>query len=87
MKPEKPDFMFFEISFKCVKVIFMTNRIILNQTAYSGRGAISQIIGEAKAHGYKKALLVTGKALTRVKIATRIAVLLEGAAVFFIQSP
>jgi len=61
----------------------MTNRIILNQTAYFGRGAISHIIDEAKAHGYKKALIVTDKELLRVKIATRIISLMDSAGLPF----
>ncbi|WP_213992617.1 lactaldehyde reductase [Sodalis sp. dw_96] len=61
----------------------MTNRMILNQTAYFGRGAISHIIDEAKAHGYKKALIVTDKELVRVKIATRITALLDEAGLPF----
>ncbi|TCL05918.1 MULTISPECIES: lactaldehyde reductase [Sodalis] len=61
----------------------MTNRMILNQTAYFGRGAVSHIIDEAKAHGYKKALIVTDKELMRVKIATRITALLDEAGLAF----
>ncbi len=61
----------------------MTNRIILNQTAYFGRGAISHIIDEAKSHGYKKALIVTDKELIRVNIATRVLELLKSSGLDF----
>ncbi|EHD22309.1 MULTISPECIES: lactaldehyde reductase [Brenneria] len=61
----------------------MTNRIILNQTSYFGRGAISHIIDEAKSHGYKKALIVTDQELIRVKVATRVFALLEKEGVDF----
>ncbi|WP_410014479.1 lactaldehyde reductase [Sodalis sp. C49] len=61
----------------------MTNRMILNQTAYFGRGAISHIIDEAKAHGYKKALIVTDQELIRVKVATRVFALLDQAGFAF----
>ena len=61
----------------------MTQRMILNQTAYFGRGAISHIIDEAKRHGYKKALIVTDRELLRVGIATRITALLDSAGLAF----
>ena len=35
----------------------MANRIMLNQTSYHGAGAIAEIATEAKAHGFKKALV------------------------------
>ncbi|TKI06096.1 lactaldehyde reductase [Martelella alba] len=61
----------------------MTNRMILNQTAYFGRGAISHIIDEAKAHGYRKALIVTDGELLRVGIATRVTALMDSAGLAF----
>ena len=36
----------------------MANRIMLNETSYHGAGAIAEIATEAKAHGFKKALVV-----------------------------
>ena len=35
----------------------MANRIMLNETSYHGSGAIQEIATEAKAHGFKKALV------------------------------
>ena len=35
----------------------MANRIMLNETSYHGSGAIEEIATEAKAHGFKKALV------------------------------
>ena len=35
----------------------MVNRIMLNQTSYHGEGAIEEIANEAKAGGFKKALV------------------------------
>ena len=36
----------------------MVYRMIFNQTAYFGRGAIKEIPGVAKSHGFTKALLL-----------------------------
>ncbi len=36
----------------------MANRIMLNETSYHGSGAIQEIATEAKAHGFKKALVM-----------------------------
>ena len=35
----------------------MANRIMLNETSYHGSGEIQEIATEAKAHGFKKALV------------------------------
>lgn len=37
----------------------MANRIMLNETSYHGAGAIQEIAGEAKAHGFQKAFVCT----------------------------
>lgn len=41
----------------------MVNRIILNETSYFGRGSRDSIAKEIKTRGYKKALVVTDRAL------------------------
>ena len=37
--------------------LIMANRFILNETSYHGSGAILNVVPEAKARGYKKALV------------------------------
>mgnify|MGYP000652332482 CR=1 FL=1 len=46
----------------------MTNRIILNETSYFGRGSREKVVDEIKARGYKKVLLVTDHALIEAKV-------------------
>ena len=42
-----------------LKETSMVYRMIFNQTAYFGRGAIKEIPGVAKSHGFTKAFIVT----------------------------
>lgn len=46
----------------------MTNRIVLNETSYFGRGAREKIVDEIKARNFKKILLVTDHPLVEAKI-------------------
>ncbi|MCI1902164.1 MAG: lactaldehyde reductase [Bifidobacteriaceae bacterium] len=48
----------------------MVYRMILNQNAYFGRGAIKEIPGAAKARGFKKAFIVTDPVLADPKVGT-----------------
>ena len=41
----------------------MVYRMIFNQTAYFGRGAIKEISGVARSHGFTKAFIVTDPVL------------------------
>ena len=41
----------------------MVYRMIFNQTAYFGRGAIKEIPGVARSHGFTKAFIVTDPVL------------------------
>ncbi|MGE0969299.1 lactaldehyde reductase [Klebsiella sp. WOUb02] len=43
----------------------MANRMILNETAWFGRGAIAALSDEVKRRGYRKALIVTDKTLVQ----------------------
>lgn len=54
------------------ELIFMTNRMILNETSYIGAGAIENIVTEAKTRGYKKALVVTDKDLIKFNVASKV---------------
>ena len=46
-----------------LKETSMVYRMIFNQTAYFGRGAIKEIPGVAKSHGFTKAFIVTDPVL------------------------
>lgn len=60
----------------------MANRFILNETSYHGKGAIEAIVTEAKARGFKKALVCSDADLIKFGVTTKVTDLLdkEGAA-------
>ena len=47
----------------------MTNRIVLNETSYFGRGAREKVAEEIKNRGYEKILVVTDRALIDANVA------------------
>ena len=47
----------------------MTNRIILNETSYFGRGSREKVAEEIKNRGYNKILVVTDRALIDAQVA------------------
>jgi len=55
----------------------MANRIMLNQTSYHGAGAIAEIVNEARAHGFAKALICTDPDLIKFGVAGKVTDLLE----------
>lgn len=55
----------------------MANRIMLNQTSYHGAGAIAEIVSEAKAQGFKKALVCTDPDLIKFNVASKVTDLLD----------
>ena len=57
----------------------MANRIMLNETSYHGAGAIQEIVTEAKARGFQKALICSDPDLIQFKVTTRITDLLDAA--------
>lgn len=57
----------------------MVNRMILNETAYFGKGAIGKIVEEVINRGFKKGLVVTDKGLMEVGITDRVIAVLEDA--------
>ena len=57
----------------------MANRIMLNQTSYHGAGAIAEIVNEAKAGGFTKALVCTDPDLIKFQVATKVTALLDEA--------
>ncbi|MCV6071512.1 iron-containing alcohol dehydrogenase, partial [Escherichia coli] len=50
----------------------MANRMILNETAWFGRGAINALTDEAVRRGYRKALIVTDSTLARCGVAAKV---------------
>ncbi len=57
----------------------MVNRMILNETAYFGKGAIGKIADEVVKRGFKKGLVVTDKGLLAIGVTTRVTTILEKA--------
>ncbi|MDG2914844.1 lactaldehyde reductase [Bisgaard Taxon 10/6] len=57
----------------------MSNRFILNETSYFGSGAIRNIVTEVKQRGFRKALIVTDKALVKFKVVEKVTALLQQA--------
>jgi len=57
----------------------MANRFILNETSYHGAGAIEAIATEAKARGFKKALVCSDPDLIKLGISKKVLDVLEGA--------
>lgn len=55
----------------------MVNRFVLNETSYHGKGAIAAIADEAKARGFKKALVCTGPDLVKFKVSTKVTDILD----------
>ncbi len=47
----------------------MTNRVVLNETSYFGRGSREKLVDEIKSRGFKKILVVTDRTLIEAKVA------------------
>ncbi|EME7112510.1 TPA: lactaldehyde reductase [Enterococcus faecium] len=59
----------------------MSNRMILNETSYFGKGAIETIVPEFQQRGFSKAAVITDKGLIEHGIATKVTELLDKAAI------
>ena len=57
----------------------MSNRMILNETSYHGKGAINHIVHEINSRYFKKALIVTDSDLIKFNVVKKITALLEQA--------
>jgi len=57
----------------------MANRITLNATSYHGKGAVSCIIDEVKAHGWKKAFVCSDPDLVKFKVTAKVTDMLDKA--------
>ena len=55
----------------------MSNRIMLNETSYHGAGAIREIPAEAKARGFKKALIACGPSILKHGVDAKVTDLLD----------
>lgn len=55
----------------------MANRIMLNQTSYHGAGAIQEIAAEAKARGFKKALVCSDPDLIKFNVTSKVTAVLD----------
>ncbi len=55
----------------------MSNRIMLNETSYPGAGAIREIPAEAKARGFKKALIACGPSILKHGVVAKVTDLLD----------
>ncbi|HFM5677008.1 TPA: lactaldehyde reductase [Enterococcus faecium] len=61
----------------------MSNRMILNETSYFGKGAIESIVPEFQKRGFGKAAVITDKGLIEHGIATKVTELLDKAAIAY----
>lgn len=61
----------------------MTHRMIFNETAYFGRGAINELVPELQRRGFTKVFLITDAVLLEVGTAERITSLLSNAHIPF----
>ena len=55
----------------------MSNRFMLNETSYHGHGAIENIVPEAKARGFKKALVCSDPDLIKFGVTSKVTTLLD----------
>ena len=57
----------------------MANRFVLNETSYHGKGAIKEIVTEAKNRGFKKALVCSDPDLLKFTVTSKVTSLLDEA--------
>ena len=55
----------------------MSNRFVLNETSYHGKGAINEVPNEFKARGFKKAFITVTPDLIKFKVAEKVTKLLD----------
>ncbi len=61
----------------------MTNRVVLNETSYFGRGSREKVADEIKARGFKKILLVTDRALIDAGVTGMVTEVLDKAGITY----
>ena len=57
----------------------MSNRLVLNETSYHGKGAIQEIAGEVKRRGFKKAFVCSGPTIFKHGVTKKVTDVLEQA--------
>lgn len=57
----------------------MSNRLVLNETSYHGKGAIQEIAGEVKRRGFKKAFVCSGPTIYKHGVTGKVTDVLEKA--------
>ena len=62
----------------------MSERFVLNETSYFGRGCRKQLPDEVKTRGFKKVLLVTDKTLLSCKVAEKVTTVLDEANIEYV---
>ena len=79
MQPASKFRYFFIIITIVFLIIYMANRFVLNETSYHGKGAIESIPEEAKARGFKKALVCSDPDLVKFGVTAKVTDLLDKA--------
>ena len=62
----------------------MANRFVLNETSYHGKGAINEIPTEAKARGFKKAMVCSDPDLIKFGVTKKVTDLLDEAGLDYV---
>ena len=57
----------------------MSERFVLNETSYFGKGAREELAGEIKKRGFKKVFLVSDKSLVEAGVTKKVEEVLESA--------
>ncbi|RHP52859.1 lactaldehyde reductase [Clostridiaceae bacterium AF31-3BH] len=57
----------------------MSNRLVLNETSYHGKGAIQEIAGEVKRRGFKKAFVCSGPTIFKQGVTKKVTDVLDQA--------
>ena len=63
----------------------MSERFILNETSYFGRGSRADLVNEIKTRGFHKVLFVTDKGLWDCGVAGKVTAVLEAAGIEYVS--
>ena len=61
----------------------MAGRIVLNRVSYHGKGAVAEIAGEVKGHGFKKAFVCTDPDLLKFNVTQKVTAVLDAAGLVY----
>ena len=59
----------------------MSNRFVLNETSYHGKGSINEIATEIKARGFKKAFVCSDPDLIKFNVTKKVTDVLDNASI------